>query len=174
MANSNYRRLRTEMDSQGISVVAMLDLYGALALLFDDMDEFQAVAAGLDGSRARRKPEEVTASKLVEAFRSSVMYFLEGLLPLWDIEDDDESDFVYPKTAKHLEAVRTEARAQVLRLAQFAEREIGAQLNEIHAEDLWAAMSMAELAPDTEEPDPDTEVEELTDEIARKLRGDDP
>ncbi len=174
MANSNYRRLRTEMDSQGISVVAMLDLYGALALLFDDMDEFQAVAAGLDGSRARRKLEEVTASKLVEAFRSSVMYFLEGLLLLWDIEDDDEPDFVYPKTAKHLEAVRTEARAQVLRLAQFAEREIGAQLNEIHAEDLWAAMSMAELAPDAEEPDPDTEVEELTDEIARKLRGDDP
>lgn len=170
MVNSDYRRLRAEMDSQGISVVAMLDLYGALGQLFNDLDELQAMASRLDDSRTRRKFEEMTASTLVEAFRFSVMYFLEGLLPLWgDSEDDDDPDFVYPKTTRHLEAVQAEARAQVLRLAQFAERDADTQLalKEIRAEELWAAMSLAELAPHTE-------VEELTDEIARKLRGDEP
>ncbi len=176
MANSDYRRLRAEMDSQGISVVAMLDLYGALGLLFNDLDELQALASRFDDSRTRRKSEEVTASGLVEAFRFSVMYFLEGLLPLWDDDEEDAADFVYPKTARHLEAVRAEAKAQVLRLARFAEQETDTQLKlkEIHAEELWAAMSLAELIPHTEELDPHTEVEELTDEIARKLRGNDP
>ena len=168
MASRFHRRVLAEMDERGIAVVAMLDLYGALAVLFDDMDEIRAIASKFDGERAPPDFTDVTASKLVEAFRSSVMYFLQAFLLLWDGDDDDEPDFVKPKMAGYLEEVRAEAKAQILSFAQELELE-PSQQKDIHAEDLWAAISLAELDPHMEM----DEVDELTDEIARKLRGDD-
>lgn len=179
MVNKKFRRrLWAEMDDQGISVVAMLDLYGALAVLFHDMDEFQAIASRLDDTQIHRNPTDVTASKLAEAYRSSVVYFLQAFLPLWDDDAEDESDFVHPETTGHLEGIRAEAKAQILSFAQDLELETGQQ-KDIHAEDLWAAISLAELDPymemdEVDEVDEMDEVDELTDEIARKLRGDGP
>lgn len=173
MINKKFRRrLQAEMDEQGIFVVAMLDLYGALAVLFDDMDEIQAIASRLDDAQIHRNPTDVTASKLAEAFRSSVLYFLQALLPLWDDDEEDAADFVHPKTVGHLEGIRAEAKALVLSFAQDLELETGQQ-KDIHANDLWAAISLAELAPYLAMDEVD-EVDELTDEIARKLRGDGP
>ena len=179
MVNKKFRRrLWAEMDELGISVVAMLDLYGALAVLLHDMDEFQAIASRLDDTQTYRNPTDVTASKLAEAYRSSIVYFLQAFLPLWDDDADDESDFVHPETTGHLEGIRAEAKAQILSFAQDLELETGQQ-KDIHIEDLWAAISLAELVPYTEmdeeyEVDEMDEVDELTDEIARKLRGDGP
>lgn len=167
MAKSFSRRLLAEMDAQDIDILAVLDLYGALALLFDDMDAIQVGALELDGLRPRGTVgEQATASDLVVSFRASVMYFLETLLPLWDDEEGDEPQFVHPETEGHLEGIRTEAKAQILRLAQFVEREVKGQVDDMYTEHLWAASSLAEL-------DPHAEVEELTDDIVRKLRGDD-
>ena len=174
MVNKKFRRrLLAEMDEQGISVVAMLDLYEALAVLLHDMDEIQAIASKLDDTQMQRNPTDVTASKLVEASRATVLYFLQAFLPLWD---DEESEFVHPKTAGHLEGIRAEAKAQILSFAEDLDLDTSQQ-KDIHAVDLWAGISLAELA----EPDPymedaymeedeKDEVDELTDEIARKLR----
>lgn len=175
MVNKKFRRrLLAEMDEQGISVVAMLDLYDALAVLFNDMDDIQAIASKLDDTQMQRNPTDVTASKLVEASRVTVLCFLQSLLPLWD---DEESDFVHPKTTGHLEGIRAEAKAQILSFAEDLDLDTGQQ-KDIHAMDLWAGISLAELAgpdPYAEEPyvemDEVDEVDELTDEIARKLRG---
>lgn len=164
------RRLWSEMDEQGITVVAMLDLYGSLASLFDDMEDIQIVASQLDGEQA--DPTEVSASQLVAAFRISVMYFLQAFLPLWDMEDDDRDFFVNAKTPGHLEGIRTEAKAQVLSFLQELELEPGEQ-KDIPADELWAAMSLGVLDPYYMEADEEDEVDALTDEIARKLRGDD-
>ena len=167
------RRLWAEMDEQGVTVVAMLDLYGALASLFEDMEDIQIVASQLDGEQATLDPTDVSAARLVEAFRISVMYFLQSFLPLWDLEDDDPDFFVNSKTPGHLEGIRTEAKAQVLSFLQDLELE-PEEHKDIHAEDLWAAMSLAILDPYHMEEDEEDEVDALTDEIARKLRGDEP
>ena len=167
------RRLWAEMDEQGITVVAMLDLYGALASLFDDMEDIQSVASRLDDGQTTLDPTDVSASQLVSAFRISVMYFLQAFLPLWDIEDDDPDFFVNSQTPGHLEGIRTEAKAQVLSFLQDLELEPGEQ-KDIRAEELWAAMSLAVLDPYHMEADEADEVDALTDEIARKLRGDEP
>ena len=175
MINKKFRRrLWAEMDEQSITVVAMLDLYGALASLFDDMADIQIVASQLDGEQATLDSTDVTASQLVEAFGSSVLYFLQALLPLWDDDDDDPDFFVNAKTPGHLEGIRTEAKAQVLSLLEDLELEPG-QHKDIRAEDLWAALSLAELvAPYYAGENEEDEVDALTDEIARKLRGDEP